>query len=69
MGTENTVDIVRMGNMVDLRINWCSVQQKVANHLHNMRDLMKRGEGQQIIVIKVGSMSRDKEHLYRRENQ
>ena len=69
MGTENTLDIVRMGNMKDLHINWCSEQQKVANHSHKMRDLMKWGEGQQIIVIKAGSTSRVKEHFCRREDK
>ena len=65
MGTDNTFDIVRMGNFDNIYINWYLVKKKVVNLLHSMRDLMKWGEGQQIMVIKVGGMSRVKE-TYRR---
>ena len=69
MGTEITLDIVRMGNMADICINWYSVKQKVENISHNMRDLMKWGEGKQIMVIKVESTSRVKQHFCRWEDQ
>ena len=68
VGTDNTFDIIRMGNFSDIRINWYSVKQKVMNLSHSMRDLMKRGEGKQIMVIKEKSMSKFKVPYHRRED-
>ena len=52
-----------MGNMADVHIIWPPVKQKVVNHLHTMRDLMEWGEGQQIMVVKVGSTCKVMEHV------
>ena len=65
MGIENTLDIVRMGTMANIHINWYLVKKKVVNLSHNMRYLMKWGEGQQIIVTKAGSTRSVKEHFRR----
>ena len=44
--------IVRAKNVSDICINWYSMQQKVANLKHGIRDLMKCGEGHGMMEIK-----------------
>ena len=39
-------EVLGMGNMVEVRIIWPPVKQKVANQLHMVRDLMEWGEWQ-----------------------
>ena len=68
IGTDNTLDVIRMGNFVDICMNWFSMKPKVVNLSHSIRYLMEWGEGKQIMVTKAEGTRKLKEPYCRWED-